>query len=338
MRRCTRVHLRPRFAPLALAALAWGALAAAPAAAFPGTLNAWQARYGAISSSGDDAVCQLCHADANGGSPWNGYGWDIRLALADPACDADASGTVDDAEAFFCVETLNSDGDGSDFANVTEIGLSTQPGWTQGPFNTLYDRTGTIPNQPPPAGIGQLDPDGTEPPPPMPPPPGQELSCDPWPGHEKRRTLLVRPGQSIQAAVHCARPGARVLVLPGVYKETADPTNGVNVTKSGIQLIGLSTKTRRVVLENAGNQRNGIVVVPEDRADCMSCHTDMAPPFPLKPWVPTGLGMRDPMMHGVTVQGITIRGFRNNGLFTENVDGFRILDVRSEDNRNYGIF
>jgi parallel beta-helix repeat protein len=48
--------------------------------------------------------------------------------------------------------------------------------------------------------------------------------------------------------------------------------------------------------------------------------------------------MREPMMHGFEIRGFTIRGFRNNGLFTENVDGFKIIDVISEDNRNYGIF
>jgi len=325
---------------LALAALpAFAALSAGPAGAFPGTLDSWQQRYGAVSESGDAAVCQLCHAEASGGSPWNAYGWDLRLALADPDCDRDADGTVDNGEAFFCVEALNSDGDGSGVDNVTEIGLSTQPGWTSGPFNTLFDRAGAIPNQPPPSDIGKLDPDGTEPPPPAPPPPpGEELSCDPWPGHAHRRTLLVRPGQSIQAAVRCARPGARILVLPGTYRETADPTNALAIGKSGIRLIGLSTPRRRVVLENAGNQRNGIVVVPDDRADCMSCHTDMAPPFPLEPGVEGELAMREPMIREVEVRGLTIRGFRNNGLFTENVDDFRIIDVRSEENRNYGIF
>lgn len=70
----------------------------------------------------------------------------------------------------------------------------------------------------------------------------------------------------------------------------------------------------------------------------MSCHTELAPPFPSKPWVPRGLSMREPMLHGLEIRSITIRGFRNNGLFTENVDGFRIVDVESVDNRNYGIF
>jgi parallel beta-helix repeat protein len=48
--------------------------------------------------------------------------------------------------------------------------------------------------------------------------------------------------------------------------------------------------------------------------------------------------MREPMMYDIEVQSITIRNFRNNGLFTENVDGFRIIDVESIDNKNYGIF
>lgn len=149
---------------------------------------------------------------------------------------------------------------------------------------------------------------------------------------------MVRPGQSIQAAIDRAKPGTRIYVLAGTYRETADPVNGLNITKNGIRLIGQTTPNKRVVLENAGNQRNGIVVVPDDRTDCMGCHTDMAPPFPLKADVPPGLKMREPMMYGVEIRGITIRGFVNNGLFTENVDGFRIVDVRSEDNKNYGIF
>jgi parallel beta-helix repeat protein len=44
------------------------------------------------------------------------------------------------------------------------------------------------------------------------------------------------------------------------------------------------------------------------------------------------------MMTGFEIRNITIRGFRNKGLFTENVDGFKIIDVESVDHRNYGIF
>jgi parallel beta-helix repeat protein len=314
-------------------------LGAAEAGARNLTLTDWQNRYGAASASGDNAQCQLCHVDANGGDPWNGYGWDIRDALADLACDLNGDGDVSNDEAFFCVELDNSDNDGSGIDNVTEIGLNTQPGWTNGPNNTYYNRNGTTDlNQPPPTeDIGQLDPDGTEPPPPPPPPPPDD-DADVPPGQLTRNTIVVRPGESIQAAIDRAEPGTRIYVLAGVYRELSNPTNGLNITKNGIRLIGQSTPTKRVILENAGNQRNGIVVVPPDRADCMSCHSDLAPPFPVLPGVPPGLKMREPMMTDFEIRSITIRGFVNNGLFTENVDGFRIIDVESIDNRNYGIF
>ena len=322
---------------LAHGAILVSILLAAKAGAFPQTLDDWQNRYGAASASGDNAVCQLCHVNTNGGSPWNGYGWDIRDALADPGCDLNANGTVTNAEAFFCVELDNSDNDGSGVDNITEIGVQTQPGWTEGPFNTHYSRTGTVDGNLPPDDIGPLDPDGTEPPPPEPPLPPDD-DADLPPGQLIRNTIVVRPGDSIQAAIDRAKPGTRIYVLAGTYRELSDPTNALTITKNGLRIIGQTTKKKRVVLENAGNQRNGIVVVPEDRADCMGCHTDLAPPFPVHPGTPMGLKMRDPMMHGIEIRGITIKGFRNNGLFTENVDGFRIIDVESIDNRNYGIF
>jgi parallel beta-helix repeat protein len=45
-----------------------------------------------------------------------------------------------------------------------------------------------------------------------------------------------------------------------------------------------------------------------------------------------------PAIRGLTVSGITIKDFTNNGLFTRNVDGFAIVDVHSVGNKNYGIF
>jgi parallel beta-helix repeat protein len=90
-----------------------------------------------------------------------------------------------------------------------------------------------------------------------------------------------------------------------------------------------------VVLENAGGQLNGIVAVPAAHTNCMGCHSSLAPPFPRLP----GAGaIPAPEIRGVTIQGITIKDFVNNGLFTRGVDGFAIVDVHSVGNRNYGIF
>ncbi len=322
---------------LLLAALLVGT--ASQAVAFNGTLNDWQARYGASSPSGDNARCQLCHGNANGGSPWNGYGWDLRDALADPLCDSNGNGTVSNEEAFFCVELMNSDLDGSNNDNLLEIGLGTQPGWTAGAFNTLYSQAGTIDNQLPPDDIGPLDPDGTEPPPPPPPPPPPDDEEEPERGQGKRRTIVVKPGQSIQAALDRARPYTRILIQPGEYRELSSQTNALNITKSGISLIGQGGRGRgRVVLKNAGNQRNGIAVVPPAVTECMDCHASMEPPFELLPHVEPGMPDPTPLLYDIEIRNIDIEGFVNNGLFTERVDGFEFIDVRSIDNKNYGIF
>ena len=211
-------------------------MTATQAGAFPQTLNAWQDRYGATSASGGNAQCQLCHGNVNGGDPWNGYGWDIRDALVDLACDLNANGVVSNQEAFYCVELDNSDGDGSGYDNATEIGLGTQPGWTNGLFNTLFFKSGLVSiNQPPPAGIGALDPDGTEPPPPPPPPP------PPGEVGNKKFIQLVKPGESLQEAVDRAKAGGWIFVLPGTYSELDNPTNGLTITQ-GVNLIGLSSQ------------------------------------------------------------------------------------------------
>jgi parallel beta-helix repeat protein len=352
---CGGTHTVKRFTPLALfASLALGLgswlFVAAPAGAFQGTLNDWQARYGAQSPSGDAAGCQLCHGNANGGSPWNAYGWDILVSLGDSLCDLDLDGTVSNQEAFFCVELFDSDGDSSITDNATEIGPGTQPGWTEGPFNTLFTRATTTSGQLPPLTIGQLDPTGTEPPPPPPPPPpGGD-----GPPVKLKKKIIVKPGDSIQAALDRIAPYGTIIVRPGVYQELADSTNGLTINKSGVKLIGKAKRSKskrkrgrsrnrgkkidRVILRNAGNQRNGIVVVPPAVNDCLSCHQSMEPPFPLHPGVEPGLPDPQPLLYDIEIRGITIDGFVNNGLFTERVDGFTIVDVASVGNKNYGIF
>jgi parallel beta-helix repeat protein len=46
----------------------------------------------------------------------------------------------------------------------------------------------------------------------------------------------------------------------------------------------------------------------------------------------------EPVIYDLEVRGIDIEGFVNNGLFTERVDGFKIVDVEVRGSRNYGIF
>lgn len=358
---------------LALMLFAVGIIAAGPALALESSLNDWEARYRDTSSSGKNANCLLCHLSPAGGSPWNAYGWDIHSALSDPSCGVPgADGKVSNSEAFECVELKDSDADPDKINNLAEIRGNAQPGWTPGLNNAIWSRTGSASkDQAPPDEIGPLDPGGNEATaaaldataPAITAGGGTNLSTT---NLSATNAIIVRVGESIQAAINAAQPGSTILIEPGIYREigNADGTNALEISKSHIRLIGLSQplqlenmkqgkdtgpdnnadtagdlagKPNRVILRNAGGQRNGIVVVPGDRTQCMDCHTSLAPPFPLLPGVEP-ITETDPVLFDVEISGINIEGFPNNGLFTERLDGFRFVDIWSLRNRNYGIF
>lgn len=105
-------------------------------------LDGFAAAYPA-SASDDNAGCQLCHGPTT--STWNAYG----KALADAGL------------SFAAIEGGQADSDPLGATNLQEINAGTQPGWTAGPNNTLYNRpSGSVNStgQNPPAGIGTLDP------------------------------------------------------------------------------------------------------------------------------------------------------------------------------------
>ncbi len=326
-------------------------------------LTAFETLYGGVSDSSDVAQCAVCHATNPGDASWNQYGWDINAVLGTPGCDSWQA-------AIQCVENDPSVSDvPGTYTYLEEIQASAQPGWTAGNANAVYTNSGDLFDRPPVADLGPYDPlggggaggagggggmggaggdcptTGTIPP--------EQISDG---------TILVMPGQSIQEAIDLAPENTRIEIQPGIYEEPCNTTNGLNVTKSGIHLIGLGTSAagpdsvdeERVIVRSTGDpQRNGIVIVPlevpaeaqplfglkVERTDCMGCHSDMAPPFPLLPGVPhVILKQNDPWLTDIRVEGITIQGFSNNGLFTEHVDDFVFDDVESVDNRNYGIF
>lgn len=122
----------------------------------------------------------------------------------------------------------------------------------------------------------------------------------------------VKPGQSIQAAVDAASPGDTINVLPGDYRETNAGTAAIRITKP-LKLIAKSNgpNARVRILRNPG-QRDGIVVEPANDGD--------------------------PDIDGVEINGFTIEGFPNNGIWLIHTANFTIENNTSIDNLENGIW
>ena len=127
--------------------------------------------------------------------------------------------------------------------------------------------------------------------------------------------IVVRPGESIQAAVDAASPGETIVVKPGTYYGAAGADEGVRIKKDGIRLIGNSNsgKGGKVILvpNPDGSNKDGILAEPEDE--------------------------EAPEIQGFHIQGFTVQGFPNNGIKLERVNTFTIEGNESIDNLENGI-
>src|SRR6266536_477530 len=72
-------------------------------------------------------------------------------------------------------------------------------------------------------------------------------------------TIVVGPGQSIQAAVNMANPGDTILIKPGVYHES------VQIRKDGITLRG------------SGDSSGGTVLRPPSSFPHTLCNVESGP-------------------------------------------------------------
>lgn len=143
------------------------------------------------------------------------------------------------------------------------------------------------------------------------------------------RTIVVHPGQSIRSALTAAGSGDRIQVLPGVYHEGAPgELNALGITTDGIELVGLSTRTRPVILENAGGQAFGIWVSPRDSIGAGPQSDPEHPPC----------GLSGARLKGFSLSGFTVRGFDQHGVHLTCVEDFWLTNDVADGNRVYGLF
>jgi hypothetical protein len=136
--------------------------------------------------------------------------------------------------------------------------------------------------------------------------------------------VVVRPGESIQAAIDGAEPGSTIVVMPGTYHENGWP-HAVAVTKDGIHLLGKSRPGHPVVIEAVGDQENGVWVSPSDTL--MPADAELPP-----------CGDSGARIHDFTISGFTVQGFPGYGVFLACVDGFLIRHNTAVGDDTYSIF
>ena len=112
------------------------------------------------------------------------------------------------------------------------------------------------------------------------------------------KRIVVKPGQSIQAAVDAASPGTTILVQPGTYSETGRTCPfktteqcAISITKNDITLVGMSGQNP-VVLDNP----TGKLAVGIGIGKYYSCSSQYR-------------------INGSRVFGFTVQGFTDSGIF-----------------------
>jgi hypothetical protein len=135
------------------------------------------------------------------------------------------------------------------------------------------------------------------------------------------KTIVVGPGQSIQAAVDQASPGDTVLIKPGVYHQS------VQIRTNGITLRG------------SGDLQGGTVIEPPASFPQTLCNGAFGPTgvCVLAKNVNPKTGAVITPVRADTVTNLMVSGFPANGVFGYGTVGLRVTRVKAVNDGDYGI-
>jgi parallel beta helix pectate lyase-like protein len=136
------------------------------------------------------------------------------------------------------------------------------------------------------------------------------------------KTIVVGPGQSIQAAVNRANPGDTVLVKPGVYHQ------------------GVQIRTSHITLRGSGDFRGGTVLEPPAspaKTLCNRLNRGATGVCVLATRVNPKTGEVITPVSNVTVTALVVTGFPASGVFGYGTDDLRVTRVAAINDGAYGI-
>jgi len=133
-------------------------------------------------------------------------------------------------------------------------------------------------------------------------------------------TTIVRPGQSIQAAIDATKTGGTVIVKPGTYGENLQITRGVNLVGFGATLVPPSTPQPANACSSDTTSDDGICIAGQ---------------FTVDP--DTGAVTVQQYVTGVKISGLTVQGFGGTGIVQYGGSGSTFTSVQALNNGEYGI-